>query len=275
MTPALSMRAARRSPASLFAAEPRFAAAGALIALSLVVTLAAMALDPRLFQDENVWVKPVKFQIALALYLPTLALFARWLPAGMTGRRSYRVYAGLVVFAVIAELVWIGGAAMAGTASHFNTQPAMAALYAVMGALAVLLTSASLVYGIAIWRNPHTGLPPALKLAIALGLVLTFVLTVPIAGTMSQGEGHFVGTPITGATLPLFGWSREVGDLRAPHFFATHAMHAIPVLALAAVALLPARAAVPAAWSAAALYVALVLASFWGALAGRPLIPLA
>ena len=54
-----------------------------------------------------------------------------------------------------------------------------------MGVLAVMLTSATLVYGIAIWRNRATGLPPALHLAIALGLVLTFVLTVPVAGTLS------------------------------------------------------------------------------------------
>jgi hypothetical protein len=273
MTHAVSLRAARRTPASLFAAEPLFAAAGALIAMSLVVTLAAMALDPRLFQDENVWVKPVKFQIALALYLLTLALFARWLPAGMTGRRSYGLYAGLVVLAVIAELVWISGAATAGTASHFNTQPAMAALYAVMGVLAVLLTSASLVYGIAIWRNPHTGLAPALGLAIALGLVLTFVLTVPIAGTLSNGDGHFVGTPVAGATLPIFGWSREVGDLRASHFLATHAMHVLPLAGLAAVALLPERRAALAVWTASAAYVALVLGSFARALAGMPPIP--
>jgi hypothetical protein len=275
MTATLPLPAAHPSPASFFAAEPRFAAAGALIVISLVVTLAAMTLDPRLFQDENGWVKPVKFQIALALYLLTLAFFARWLPEGMTARRSYRIYAGLVVFAVIAEIVWISGAAMAGTASHFNPEPAMAAIYAVMGVLAVLLTSASLVYGVAIWRNPRTGLPPALKLAIALGLVLTFVLTVPVAGTLSNGDGHFVGTPVTGAVLPVLGWSREVGDLRSAHFFATHAMHFLPVLGLLAVGLMPARVAVPAVWSAAALYVALVLASFAIALAGRPLVPLA
>jgi hypothetical protein len=144
-----------------------------------------------------------------------------------------------------------------------------------MGVLAVLLTSASLVYGLAVWRNPRTGLPPALKLAIALGLVLTFVLTVPIAGTLSNGDGHFVGTPVTGATLPILGWSREVGDLRASHFLATHAMHFVPLFGLLAVALLPARATVPAVWTAAALYVGLVLASFAMALAGLPLVPLA
>jgi hypothetical protein len=252
-----------------------FAAAGILIGLSLAATLAAMSIDPRLFQGESIWVKPVKFQISLTLYLLTLAFFARWLPAGMTARRSYRIYAAYVVFAVVAELMWIIGAAMYGTASHFNvSSPLMSNLYKVMGFLAVSLASATLVYGIAIWRNRRTGLPPALHLAIALGLVLTFVLTVPIAGTMAQSLSHFVGTPVTDAALPVLGWSREVGDLRAPHFLATHAMHFLPVAGLAAVALLPERAAVPAVWGAAALFVALVVYSFLGALAGAPLIPL-
>ena len=259
----------------LFDAEPLFAASGLLIGLSLAPTLAALALDHRQFLGENVWLKPIKFQIALTLYLLTLAFFARWLPAGMTARRSYRVYSGLVIFAIVAELIWVSGAAMYGTASHFNvTNPLMQGIYALMGLLAVLLTSATLVHGIAIWRNPRTGLPPALHLSIALGLALTFGLTVMVAGTMASFPGHLVGTPVTGATVPIIGWSREVGDLRAPHFLATHAMHAVPVAGLLAAALLPARLALPAVWGFTVLFTAIITASFAGALAGLPLIPL-
>ena len=258
----------------LFDAEPLFAASGLLIGLSLAPTLAAMALDHRQFLGENVWLKPVKFQIALTLYLLTLAFFARWLPAGMTARLSYRIYSGLVIFAIVAELIWISGAAMYGTASHFNvTNPLLQGIYGLMGLLAVLLTSATLVHGIAIWRNPRTGLDPALHLSIALGLVLTFILTLVVAGTLASLPGHLVGTPLTGATVPIIGWSREVGDLRAPHFFATHAMHAVPVAGWLAVALLPPRVASPAVWGFAVLFTALVAASFAGALAGLPLIP--
>lgn len=257
----------------LFDAEPLFAATGMLIGLSLAVTLAAMAIDTREFLGENVWLKPVKFQIALTLYLLTLAFFARWLPSGMTARPGYRLYAGLVVFAVIAELIWIGGAAMSGTASHFNvSSPFMQSIYGLMGAFAVLLTSATLVQGIAIWRNARTGLSPALHLSIALGLVLTFVLTVLVAGTLASQSGHLIGTPVSGARVPVLGWSREVGDLRVAHFFATHALHVLPVAALLAGALLPQRWGVPAVWGAAFLFTALVAASFAGALAGLPFI---
>ena len=275
MTDALIVHTAPAAPRrDLFGAEPLFAASGLVVGLSIAVTLAAMALDQREFLGENVWLKPIKFQIALSLYLLTLAFFARWLPAGTTGRLSYRVYAGLVVFAIAAELAWVGGAAMFQTASHFNVStPLMQGLYGLMGIFAVLLTSMTLFQGIAIWRNPQTGLAPSLQLSIALGLVMTFVLTVIVAGTLSSLNGHLVGTPVTGARVPVFGWSREVGDMRAPHFFATHALHALPVAGLLASALLPARRATQAVWVAAGLFAAFVMASYAVALAGLPLIP--
>ena len=126
MTAALALSAPAAGRTNPFAAEPRFAATGLLFLLSLAVTLAAATIDPRLFQGDDIWLKPIKFQIALAIYFLTLAFFARWLPAGMTERRSWRIYAGLVAFATIAEMLWIGGAAMAGTASHYNqTTPLM------------------------------------------------------------------------------------------------------------------------------------------------------
>jgi hypothetical protein len=275
MTAAVALPGAPHAYAAPFAAEPRFAATGFLFALSLAVTLPAAAIDPRLFQEENIWLKPIKFQIALTIFFLTLAFFARWLPEGMTARRSWRIYAGLVVFATVAEMVWIGGAAMAGTASHFNeTSAAMQWLYRLMGVLAVFFTSVTIVMGVAIWRSPAPRLAPALRLAIGLGLVLTFVLTVPIAGTLASNDGHFVGTPVTGAAVPLFGWSREVGDLRAAHFLATHAMHFLPLAGLLAVAALPRRLATAAVWAAAGLFVAAVLAAFAGALAGNPLMVL-
>ena len=258
----------------LFDAEPLLAAGGILIGLSLAVTLAAMAIDSREFLGENVWLKPIKFQIALTIYLLSLAFFARWLPAGTTRKTGYRIYAAAVIFAIAAELLWVGGAAMFQTASHFNVDsPLMQGIYGLMGLFAVLLTSMSLFQGIAIWRNRQTGLAPALHLSIALGLVLTFVLTLIVAGTLASLQGHLVGTPVTGARVPVIGWSREVGDMRVPHFFATHAMHALPVAGLVAAWLLPQRWASPAVWIFALAFTVFIAASFAGALAGLPLIP--
>ena len=277
----ISLSSVPRAPApprlipQLFGAEPRFAALGLLLALAMIPTMLAMTLDPRQFQAEAIWLKPLKFELALSLYLLTLAFFARFLPPGMTDRRGYRIFAGVVIFCVLAEMAWIGGAAMFGTASHFNlTDPVMGAIYGLMGLFAVTLTSASLVYGIAIWRHP-AGLPdPALRLSVALGLGLTFVLTVLVAGYMAGQPGHLVGTPVTGAKVPLMGWSREVGDLRLPHFLATHAMHVIPLagllVGLLAGRMRTSRLAIWSVWAVSAGFVALTLGSFALAIMGLP-----
>ncbi len=251
---------------------PLFTTLGIAMALSLLPTLAAMQIDDRLFHGESIWLKPIKFEIALTIYLLTLAFYARWLPPAMRQARLFGVFCGIVAVAIIAEVLWIAGAAALGTASHFNdSSPVWAALYGFMGVAAVTLTSAALVFGIAIWRNRASGLPGALRLAVALGLVLTFVLTVPVAYYMSSNTGHFVGTPADwDRGLALMGWSRSAGDLRVAHFLATHALHGIPLAGLIAVLTLPAAVARRAVLLAAAGYAVLVAATFVQALAGQP-----
>lgn len=242
---------------------PAYAALALFLVLAMAPLLTAMALDPRQFQGESIWLKPVKFHIALAIYLGTLAFYARFMPEAARATRFWHWHVRAVVFSVLAEVVWIGAAAAMGTASHFNTAPPWSAIYPVMGFLATVLTSASLVMGLAIRK---ADLPAGLRLSLVLGLVLTFVLTLVTAGTMSDMGTHFVGQPATGWSLPVLGWSREVGDLRVAHFFATHAMHALPLLGW----LLADRTA--PVWAAAGLYTALVLGLFVQALSGIPVI---
>lgn len=243
-----------------------------MLMLALVPLYAAMALDARLFAGESPWLKPIKFHYALAIYAASLAFFARYMPEATRVSRSWRWYMAAVVFAITAEAVWLSFAAMLNTASHFNrAHPLLMVIYPLMGAFAVLLTSASAVMGWSIWRNRRTGLSPALHLAVALGLVLTFMLTVPVAGYLSGQPGHSVGE--TTRTLWLMGWSRDAGDLRVAHFFATHALHAIPLAGLLAARFAP-RQAMALVWLAAGLYVALVAGSFVQALQGRPFLPL-
>ena len=251
---------------------PAFTGLGLFIGLAALPLLVAATIDPRMFLDVPVWQKPLQFHLALGIYVVTLAVYARFLPHGMTTRR-WRIYAGVVCFCILAELVWVGGAASYGTASHFNRDDAvMGAIYGVMGVFAVILTSASGVMGVAIWRNPATGLPSALHLSVVLGLILTFVLTLIAAGTLSSMSGHLVGTPITGARVAVLGWSREVGDLRVGHFFATHALHVLPLAGLAAMRLAPmAGRALVLASSAG--YAALVGFAMWQAFQGQPFLP--
>lgn len=251
---------------------PAFTGLALFITLTAIPLLAAAAIDSREFLNAPVWQKPLQFHLALATYILTLAFFARYLPTPMTTRK-WRIYAAIVCFCILAELVWVGGAAAFGTASHFNIEnPVMAALYGVMGLFAVILTSPSLAMGIAIVRNPNTGLAPALHLSLSLGLILTFILTLIAAGTMSSGTDHLIGTPITHESLPILGWSREVGDLRTAHFFATHALHALPIISLIATRAFSPTTARTTVWLSAATYCALVAFAMVQAFQGQPFV---
>lgn len=252
----LALPAPRLSPVS--APHPTLLAFTLLTALSALPLLTAHALDARTFQSDGIWMKPLKFHLALTVYTGTLALFAMLLPPHSFDGPRWRAYIGLVLACITAELLWIDGAAVLGTASHFNTSAPGSALYSLMGMAAVILTSLSLAMGLVFWR--HRADP--LRLAVALGLILTFFLTVPIAGTMANLMSHHVGTPVTGARFPLMGWSMEVGDLRLPHFLATHALHAVPLAGL--------TGSRPAIWATAAGFTALTLWCFARALSGLP-----
>jgi len=138
----------------------------------------------------------------------------------------------------------------------------------------VILTSATLVYAVTIWRYKQSTLQPAMRLAIALGLGLTFVLTIPIASKLASGTSHFVGTPTTGASIPVLRWSREVGDLRVAHFLATHAMHFVPLMGLLMITMLRRDRAQTAVWLSAIAFTGITVFVFLSALNGNPLIPM-
>lgn len=262
----------RLSPELLFGREPLLGMLGLSLVLLMVPTLVAMGLDTRTLEGVNVWLKPFKFELSLSIYVLTLAFFARFLDPRLQARRWYRIYVVAVALAVALEMAWLLTAAALGVMSHFNPTMIGQIVYGVMGVAAVVLTSITLVHGIAIWRNPATGLSPVLHRGIALGLVLTLPLTLLTAGTMSSLDGHHVGTGTGAAGLFLLGWSREVGDLRVSHFFATHAMHFVPAFALVSAWLLGPQRRVPLLVFAG-LFVALVVFTFLQALDGRPFLP--
>jgi hypothetical protein len=250
--------------------EPVYTGLTLLLLAALPAMLVAAAVDGRSVLGNNIWTKPLKFELSLAVYIGTLAVFARWVPAGDRASRLYRFFRAAVVAAVLAEMIWIGGAAMLGTTSHFNTSPLGSVLYPAMGLAAVLITSATTVQAWQIARNRATGLPPSIKASIVIGLAMVLPLTLLTAGTMASMQGHSVGATDPGpAGTWIFGWSREAGDLRVAHFFATHALHAVPLFGLIATVLMP-RYAETAVKLFATAYTGFVLLVFGQALAGRP-----
>jgi hypothetical protein len=255
------------------AIEPRFFATALLMLFLLAPTGFAAFADPRTFQGVDIWLKPMKFELALLFYLSTLAFFALFLPAATRAKSWYRLYTGTVAVGAVLEMVWLCGAASLGAASHFNPTVVGQVFYAMAGLTAILITSASAVYAFHIGRNAATGLSPAVKEGLVLGLALVLPLTLMTAGTMSQMGSHFIGgTPSDAGGFPLMGWSRDGGDLRAAHFFATHALHFVPALGLLAAVIFGGENRAPARLIAAT-YAGFVLFLFVQALMGMPFLP--
>lgn len=263
----------RLSLARLASDSPRYTRLAVLLAVAMLPLLGAFALDTRLFQGVNVWIKPLKFHVAIVVYLVTLAVLVRFASSEITRRRWWVWHERAVVIAVVIEMVWIGTAAALATSSHFNEAPVWAAIYSLMGAAAVLLTSASTSLAWAIHRHPVGTLAPAVRIGLVWGLGLTLPLTLITAGTLSDMGGHWVGgTASDAGGMWLMGWSRDGGDLRVAHFFATHAMHVVPLAALGCALVFGREARAPVHVAALA-YIGLVALTFIQALMGQPFLP--
>ena len=174
--------------------------------------------------------------------------------------------------AMITELAYIIFMAAQQQGSHFNySTPFTIMMYGVMGVGAVSLILGVAIFGYVALRDTEADFGPALRWGVGWGFMLSFAMTLVIAGYMSATGTH-VGTLVPGAaTLPLMGWSATVGDIRPAHFLALHAMQALLLVGLwfdrRGIAARNMR------WVALA-YVVLTLAVFAQALAGLPLVRL-
>lgn len=261
----------------LQAGSPALYAVGAAMLLMAAITLVLAWLDPRLFQGVSTWAKPLKFQLSTGVYLLTLALFMAWLPAEKKQTWLARYVVWSAVAAGIFEVAYITWQGAFGLASHYNYAPPFySTMYTLMGVGAVILTTASLALAIVIARSPTYAMPRAIKNAVVLGLVLTFVLGTGFGSYLgAQRAGHWVGGALTDAGgLPLVNWSRSGGDLRVAHFFGIHAMHFIPAIAALAVAVrLPGAKHIASAWLVAAAFSVLTVWTFVQAAQGKPFVP--
>lgn len=203
---------------------------GALFAITLCFYL----IDERTLHGMSVWAKPLKFQASLGIHFATLALLAHLLPRS---RREGRAFRGVVLTsagAALFEIAYIMLQAARARPSHFNDQTVIEIImYALMGIGSLLLVLAPLAMGLWLWRDQGSALRrDPLRLGAALGLMLSAVCTLIVAGYMSNQGAHWVGDVETDASgLPIVGWVQQGGDLRVSHFFATHAMQVLPLAA--------------------------------------------
>lgn len=260
-----------RALAELYRRQPVYAALGAALLLSAPLLVLLELVDPRTVDGIGVWVKPVKFAVSLGLYALTLAFFVPWMRSGDAGGRISRLVVALVAVAVIYETGWLWAASALGIRSHFNMDGGLfTILYPVAGIMAVILVLGPLTIGLSVLKGRQAALNPAMSEAIGWGLVLTSLLTLIAALPMSNPFAALGGTKF-GPGEGLFGWRVPGSDLRAAHFFATHALHALPLAGFVISRVMAGPVGVALVRLVAAAYAAGVLWLALGVFTGRDL----
>jgi hypothetical protein len=207
------------------------------------------------------------------VHFATLALVLRCL--GSEWRASAIVLAIAVasVAATAFEIIYIMAQASRQQPSHFNVDtPLYAAMYTLMAIGAVIITVAAGALGFIAMIDRAAPIPDATRHGIALGLIGGTVLTLIVAFNMGGRLNHHIGVAAAGAPIvPLTGWSLTVGDLRVPHFFATHMMQAVPVVGWLTGQGLTSALGIAVTWLFALAWIAITLLTFRQALAGLPI----
>ncbi len=234
--------------------------------LALLPVLLLFAwLDPRELAGANLWWKPIKFFVSVAVYLPTVRYLLQW-----TSGRTLRWVGYGTALTMIGENLAVGGQAARGVASHFNGASVFdAVVFALMGVLIMINTL--LLTWLLGWHCANrvpTG--AGQRWGIRWGLLATLLASV-IGGLMIANQGHTFGAPDGDVGLPFLNWSLRAGDLRIAHFMGLHGMQALPLLGWAVD-----RSGTPRGWLlvavAAVAYLAAVALLMLQALGGKPLV---
>lgn len=241
--------------------------------LCFLVSLAVAAFDGRTIDGAvSVWAKPLKFEASLALHAATLALVMTALTPTVRSSTLMTVLALVFLAACIVEMAYIIAQAARAEHSHYNvTTPFTRFMWSVMAFAAIIIVGAAGALGVATIFAASATLAPAVKWAIALGLVGGTLLTLYTAFTIGGRMSPYVGAIPDGneARMFLTGWSLAGGDLRVAHFLATHMIQVLPLVGLAVAYIVPGRAGVAVVIVAGVIWGGLTLSEYARALYGH------
>lgn len=184
--------------------------------------------DARTLREVGIWVKPLKFMAATALFAWTTVWVSHLANPAVTSGSSYAWICVLIITTSLFEVAYITYQASEGAASHYNTSdPWHAFLYGVMALAAVGLTASQGWLAWEIWKESKSGEMSVITWSVVIGLMLTF--------SLSTVSGFFLGgnQPPAGQGLPIVGW-HLYRDIRPSHFLGVHAQQFIPLLGLLA-----------------------------------------
>lgn len=201
---------------------------GALMWLSCGVIYFLSLNDVRTLREVGIWVKPMKFMAATALFAWTTVWVSYLASPSVVNSTSYDWICALIVATSLFEVVYITYQGSQGAASHYNTSdPLHALLFGLMALAAVGLTASQAWLAWEIWKEQSSSGLSVVTLSVVLALLLTFVLST-ISGFLLGGN-----QPPEGVGLPIVGW-HLYRDIRPSHFLGVHAQQVIPLLGLLA-----------------------------------------
>ena len=198
----------------------------------LVASLAALPFDRRIILGLNPWVKPIKFELSVILFLLTVGLMLWGLGDARELVRTRLILGWVFGASMIVENSLIALQSARGVRSHMNfSTPVDTAVFAGMG-LAILVNSVGVGWLLWLWMQTHAGVEIAVVWGIRLGLLMLLLGSVEGVRMVMHGA-HTVGAADGSAGLPFVNWSTRYGDMRIAHFFALHALQLFPLAGMA------------------------------------------
>ncbi|NBW48747.1 MAG: hypothetical protein EBR49_01415 [Betaproteobacteria bacterium] len=199
---------------------------GSLMALALAITYCISLYDSRTLREVGVWIKPMKFMAATAVFAWTTVWLTDLTGGAVANGSAFPWIAALLIVTSLFEVAYITYQGSRGEASHYNTSdPVHALLFGLMGIAAVGLTASQAWLAWEIWKLQDSWTTPVAALGVVVGLLLTFVLAT-VSGFLLGGN-----QPPAGQGLPLLGWHLHK-DIRPSHFLGVHAQQFIPLMGL-------------------------------------------
>jgi len=196
---------------------------GALMWLACAVTYFISLNDVRTIREVGIWIKPMKFMAATALFAWSTVWLTHLANASISHGEAYKGICALLVVTSLFEVLYITYQASLGEASHYNNTDALHAfLYSVMGIVAVGLTASQAWLAWEIWKAQGSIAFSVTGLGVVIGLVLTFLLSTISGGLLGGIQ------PPSGQGLPMVGW-HLYKDIRPSHFLGVHAQQLIPL----------------------------------------------
>jgi hypothetical protein len=241
---------------------------GCLHVLIFFCMIALMFIDSRQLSGINIWIKPMKFAISIAVYTLSLAVIMKY----VRQRRTQKLVSYITSIGFLLEMIIIAVQAARGKKSHFNIDtPLDIAIYSLMGVIIGFVTVALIILFIHLVRN-KVDLPNHYAVALKLGLAISIIGAI-IGGYMSSQTKHTVNGDDGGAGLLILNWSTLVGDWRVAHFFGLHALQFIPLLTFILTnKLLNKKVKTSVTWAISILYLSFVIFTFIEAAYGKPFI---